>query len=338
MRQNRRPASAHPGALTEESGRAWLGRLERGPFLASFVLFTAVGRAQLGSESLSWAVGPAVVGSAAMERTRPSASANAAVPSRVQQLVAAHLAQVDQAAPGLIEMLYLTGSVTLGDYWPGVSDVDFLAVTSRTLDAGDLAAVAAAHEGMPAPSRYDGIYLERSALATTPDDCPVVPHIVNGVFRTDQRCGELNPVLWLMLTRYGIAMRGPATADLDVRVDPQRLRRWNLDNLRSYWQPLAERIRQKVAGRAAAEIADPDAVMWAVLGPARLHYTLATGEVTSKTGAAQYAAQQFPAWAALAAQAVACRAGQPVEFVTVDALATAAMVDAVVEDAWRRWG
>jgi hypothetical protein len=273
-----------------------------------------------------------------MERTWPSISANAAVPSQVQQLVAAHLERVDEAAPGLIEMLYLTGSVALGDYRPGVSDVDFLAVTSRTLDASDLAAVAAAHEGMPAPSPYDGIYLERRALATTPDDCPVVPHIVNGVFRTDHRCGELNPVLWLMLTRYGITMRGPSTADLDVRVDPQRLRRWNLDNLRSYWQPIGERIRQEVAGRAAAEIANSDAVMWAVLGPTRLHYTLATGDVTSKTGGAQYAAQQFPAWGELAAQAVACRAGQPVKFVTTDALAAATMVDAVVEDAWQRWG
>jgi ubiquinone/menaquinone biosynthesis C-methylase UbiE len=34
------------GAFTEEAGRAWLGRLKRGPFLASFVLFTAVGSAE----------------------------------------------------------------------------------------------------------------------------------------------------------------------------------------------------------------------------------------------------------------------------------------------------
>lgn len=191
---------------------------------------------------------------------------------------------------------------------------------------------------MPAAPHYDGIYLERSALPTTPDECPVVPHIVNGVFRTDQRCGELNPALWLTLTRCGIAVRGPSTADLDVRVHPQRLRRWNLDNLRSYWQPLAEQIRQAVAGRAATETAKSYGVVWAVLGPPRLHYTLATGEVTSKRGAGRYAAQQFPAWAELAARAVAWRAGQPVDFTTTDVLAATAMVDAVVEDAWRRWG
>jgi hypothetical protein len=160
-----------------------------------------------------------------MEQTRPSSSAIAAVPGSVRKLVVAHLERVDQATPGLIEMLYLTGSVALGDYRPGVSDVDFVAVTSRRLSASDLAAVAVAHEGMPAAPHYDGIYLERSALPAAPDDCSVVPHVHDGVFRADQRCGELNPLLWLMLSRCGVAMRGPSAKDLDVRVDPQRLRR-----------------------------------------------------------------------------------------------------------------
>jgi ubiquinone/menaquinone biosynthesis C-methylase UbiE len=38
------------GAFTEEAGRAWLGRMERGPFLACFLLLTAVGHTQPASE------------------------------------------------------------------------------------------------------------------------------------------------------------------------------------------------------------------------------------------------------------------------------------------------
>jgi hypothetical protein len=38
------------GAFTEEAGRAWLGRLERCLFLASLVLFTAVGSTEPVSE------------------------------------------------------------------------------------------------------------------------------------------------------------------------------------------------------------------------------------------------------------------------------------------------
>lgn len=273
-----------------------------------------------------------------MGMTTPGIGAVKVPPTSVREQVVAYLREVDRAVPGLVAMLYLTGSVALGDFWPGASDVDFLAVTSRPLAASDVAAVAAVHRGMPAALHYDGIYLERSALTATPDDCPVVPHVVNGVFHTDQACGELNPVLWLMLTRCGIAVRGPATAELGVRVDPQRLRRWNLDNLKSYWQPLAQQIRQAVAGRDSADAAGAGEVVWAVLGPSRLHYTLATGEVTSKTGAGRYAAGQFPAWAELAGRAVCSRGGQAVEFATSDTLAAAAMTEAVVQDAWRRWG
>jgi hypothetical protein len=56
--------------------------------------------------------------------------------------------------------------------------------------------------------------------------------------------------------------------------------------------------------------------MWAVLGPPRLHYTLATGAVTSKSRAAEYLAGEFPAWADLAGRARRWRAGQEVPFRT----------------------
>ncbi len=50
-----------------------------------------------------------------------------AVPGQVQELVDVHLRALDETAPGLVELLYLTGSVALGDYRPGDSDIDFLA-------------------------------------------------------------------------------------------------------------------------------------------------------------------------------------------------------------------
>jgi hypothetical protein len=263
----------------------------------------------------------------------------ASVPAVVRESVDRHLRQLDRSVPGLVDGLYLVGSVALGDYRPGASDVDFLAVTSRPLDAGDLAAVAAVHRSMPDPPQYDGVYLDRDSLVAMPDDGRAAPHVVHGEFHGDDPCGELDPALWLMLTRHGIAMRGPAPADLGLHVDPQRVRRWNLDNLKAYWQPLAAQIRQAVAGRADDATANPVGVVWAVLGPARLHYTLACGEVTSKSGAGRYAAERFPAWAELVRRALAWRdSPDSVGFVTTDAVAAAAMIDAVVDDAWRRFG
>jgi hypothetical protein len=255
----------------------------------------------------------------------------------VTELLERHLSGLDQARPGLIDGLYLIGSIALGDYRHGISDIDFLALATRPPNEQDLAAVAAAHEDAPNVPHLDGIYLDRDQLNTLPDNEQAAPHAVNGVFYPNRPCGELNPLLWLTLARYAIAVRGPRIEN--VRVDPQRLCDWNLNNLKTYWQPLAESIRQAVAGREPHAPANVEAVTWAVLGPARLHCTLATSDVISKSAAGTYAARHFPQWASLAERAVCWRQGhRSTQFTTTDALAAAAMVHAIAEDAWKRWG
>jgi hypothetical protein len=64
-----------------------------------------------------------------MEPTTPptaGAAAGVVLPAPVRRLVVGHLRRLDRGAPGLVELLYLTGSVALGDYWHGVSDVDLV--------------------------------------------------------------------------------------------------------------------------------------------------------------------------------------------------------------------
>ena len=273
-----------------------------------------------------------------MDSTPPPSDLPVATHPHIRDRVTQHLHAVDEALPGLVEMLYLTGSVALGDYRPGTSDIDFLAITRRPLNADDLATLAAIHTGIPASPHYDGLYLDHATMTAMPDNEQVVPHIVNGAFNTDQPCGELNPVLWLTLTRYGIPARGPQPADLPVHADPHRLREYNLNNLKTYWQTLADRIRYVAADRAPTSEASADTVTWTVLGPARLHYTLATGDIASKTRAAAYAADQFPTWASLTARAQRHRDGQSVTFTVADAASAAEMVDAIVTDAWAQWG
>jgi Nucleotidyltransferase domain len=256
----------------------------------------------------------------------------------VRDLLDRYLRSLDRAVPGLVDGLHLTGSVALGDYQHGVSDVDFLAITTRALGERDLAAVANIHQDLPQVPHLDGIYLDHPSLRTMPDNCPIVPHVVNGVFSSDQPCGELNPVLWLTLARYGIPARGPRTTDLGLHPDPLRLRAWNLENLRIYWQPLADQIRHAIAGREPDATANAEAVAWAALGPARLHYTLATDDVISKSAAGRYVAQRFPHWASLAERAINWRADRNTAFVTTDAFAAAEMITSIVDDAWHRWG
>ena len=59
----------------------------------------------------------------------------------VQHLVDNFLDAVDDEAPGLVERLYLTGSVALGDFRPRESDVDFVAVVAARPNGASIAAL-----------------------------------------------------------------------------------------------------------------------------------------------------------------------------------------------------
>jgi hypothetical protein len=255
----------------------------------------------------------------------------------VEHITSRYLRAVDEALPGFVQALYLTGSVALGAWQPPHSDIDAVVVTSRTAGVDDLAALRQLHADMPGKPHFDCIYVDQAAFAAQPMDCPTVPFVVTGEFFADKPCGELHPVLWLTLQRYGRTVRGPAVADLNIDVAPTALRRFNLNNLRTYWQPLAGRVRGFAAGHADHAAVAAELVAWLVLGPARLHYTLTSGDIISKTGAGAYLAEILPAWASLAQRAARWRTGTPESFVATDLLAAADSVDAVVNDAWSRW-
>lgn len=67
-------------------------------------------------------------------------------------------------------------------------------------------------------------------------------------------------------------------------------------------------------------------------GPGRLHRTIATGEIISKTRSAEYTAEVFPAYAQLLGRARAFRLGDDsVEFTRTDAFALCDLVDDVCD-------
>jgi hypothetical protein len=158
------------------------------------------------------------------------------------------------------------------------------------------------------------------------------------MFKTDAPCGELTPVVWLVLGRYGIAVRGPAPQDLGIREDREAMRSYNLDNLRDYWQPLATAIRTQLGTKPGAEPVEPEMLAWTMLGPARLHYTLRYNDIVSKAGAAAHIAEHFPSWAELAQRAARFRAGAAIPATVDDLMAAADSVDAIAEEAWRSFG
>jgi hypothetical protein len=213
------------------------------------------------------------------------------LPGRAAELTDFFLSEVDTLAPGLVQGLYLVGSVALGDFQAHSSDVDFVAVSEERANETEVQGLARAHEAVR--SRYlglnfDGPHLAWPDLAAGPQACPPAPFIHEGRFEPSGQYA-INPVTWHELADHGVARRGPSLIGLSIWHDPAALRAWTLNNLVEYWRPWLDRYREGPAG--IAQLDDP--VTWGVLGVARLHCTAASGRITSKTGAGRYALGVF---------------------------------------------
>jgi hypothetical protein len=224
------------------------------------------------------------------------------VASEVGAAIDAYLGTVDAAAPGLVDSLAVTGSVALGDYCPSTSDVDLVAVVRARPTDADLVALASVHR--PSRPSVDVLYVTRDDLARNP--CGLsLPGSVGAEFRRDGAF-DANPVVWRLLARHAITMRGVLPPPEDVWFDADVLRRWNLANLDSYWSEWVRRARAE--DPTELRVRHEYGLQWMVLGVPRLHYTVATLDVTSKSGAGRYAREVAPTqWRVVLDAALALR-------------------------------
>jgi hypothetical protein len=239
-------------------------------------------------------------------RERRSSANSLWPPAEVRQVCDTYLSMVDEVAPGLVEGLYLHGSLGFGEWYAGRSDVDFVAVTSHRPDPDTVRLLRDVHdrvaETFPRPA-YDGFYCTWADLARPTSSCPDVPCTLGGGFEEQGRL-DVNPVTWHELAWHGETVRGPRLDDVEIWTDLRVLREYSHGNLSSYWQKQADAI-----GQFPAEASKPEIVTWFVLGVPRLHHLLATDRLTSKDGAGRHVVDAFgEGWRILAAEALSYRA------------------------------
>jgi hypothetical protein len=252
--------------------------------------------------------------------------------STAQAAVDSYLDQLSRALPDAVSGVYLTGSAALGDWQEGRSDLDLLTLTDRPLAGADLDALADLHSRLSGRPYRDAIYAQLSEAGRPGSpDTPGLPHVIDGGFSPAGYAPD--PVLWATLDRHGITLTGPPAGHLGASPDPGWLRDWNRGNLQDYWGPWAAGFRARVT-ELDRETFDPEVVSWGLLGPGRLHCTITTGAIVSKTGSADYTAEHFPAYADLLARARAWRLGDDsVRFSKAGALDAADLIDAIVASA-----
>ena len=226
-------------------------------------------------------------------------------------LAANHLiALLERHMPGFIESLTLIGSAADGDFRPGKSDLDFVAVLARPISEAVVEGLVVVHRLYGSDltlSTLDGIWVTAAELAAGPDATPEGPSTRDGQF-LERAAGNRNPVTWLALRDASLTILGTLDRTA-IRHDPSRLRSWTRENVESYWAPWLAQSREFLSGSGIATLR-ASAVMWGVLGISRLHYTLATGRIASKSEAGEHALAVFePRWHPIIEEALRIRRG-----------------------------
>jgi nucleotidyltransferase-like protein len=260
--------------------------------------------------------------------TLPADGGGPVLPTQVTGTTNLYLKLIDQALPGQVTGFYLTGSIPLGDYRPGFSDIDGVVVLRDPLTATAserdapvhaerLAAIRAVHEQLPSAPAFDVAYLTAADLAVAPDPGKPVVFTLDGEFKQAPFGGPVSSVLWSELARQSIALR--SVPDLVVHDDQEALEAFTRANLTSYWASRFDALESAFADHPDDGIVDPWILPWVMLGVPRLHALLATGNIISKTAAGEHALIAFPEWSSLLHRCLDHRSGQPETFTVTDA-------------------
>jgi predicted nucleotidyltransferase len=186
-------------------------------------------------------------------------------------------------ASGVADALWVGGSLATGDYVPGVSDLDLVAVTSERLMGEALAQVAQIHEELDAGLAY-GMdlgcqYADAGRLVDVAVEHPTWTH------------GEMLDRTVSLVTRaelvlHGLPLLGPPPDELLPPVTPDGVRDAARAELTGYWSYAARRPR--LFWRL------PVMVDLSLTAMARARHALAYGELLTKSAAIEQA--RAPRW------------------------------------------
>ena len=214
------------------------------------------------------------------------------LPHDVSRLLDEFVDVLDRELPGVVEGVYVVGSLALDDYRPGVSDVDLVVVSA--VDPGPAAQAALQRVQRvvtsPAAPVLDAIFLTWNDLAGPAGADAGWAHFGDGAVHP--KAGyNANPPVWRTIARRGVTVRGPAPETLRVFDDDDEIVRFCRTDLLGYWANWASAARG--FGKTAAFASTDAGLVWGALNPTRLHAEATTGRVISKGAGVAHIAQHF---------------------------------------------
>lgn len=228
------------------------------------------------------------------------------IPDSVQLLLKDFLVEVNQTLPGLLNGFYLYGSIAMGNFQSGKSDVDFVALLNHPCAEDEIRQLASIHKLITHQyPQYpmDGSYLQKGDIGKLSDEIPSHPYFDGELLLIGHY--EINLITWWILKNHGVTLHGEDIRLLSFNVDWNTLRDSMHNNLNTYWHKWAYNHEY------FQYLLDDESIEWALLGILRLYYSFKENSITSKTNAGEYALLQLPSkWHPLINHAVALRNGE----------------------------
>lgn len=195
--------------------------------------------------------------------------------------------------------LYLTGSLTYGDFVPKRSDVDLCVVVKQALSVAELESIQRLH--IETEHRYPD-WTKRVECSYLPIDLvhevlpPKIPRPWwgHGVFYAEAPYGNEWILNQYFLYTSGVALMGPEFRTLVSHVDLNEVQKASARDLFQEWEP-------KV--RNSESLNDGHLQSYVVLNLCRILYTVIYGDAGSKTIAASWVKAVYPQWSDLIEQA-----------------------------------
>ena len=223
------------------------------------------------------------------------------LPQDAAHAIESYLRTADRLLPGAVIACAVGGSIALGAYRPGRSDIDVVAVIGdewkerrgllsrlRLLHLSQLPRLSVrAGRGLGFSACCNTVFIWESEVRLPVSEIHPIGSHVGEIFEP-AGAFDVNPVIWKQLVDGGISVRGGPVSKWGLDPAPEVLHEWVARNLHEYWTPLAESL-----GRNRRKLS-AGGVEWCLLGPARMLQTLMTGDIISKEAAGQHALNEFP--------------------------------------------
>ncbi len=204
--------------------------------------------------------------------------------------------------------LYLTGSLTYGDFDPGSSDIDYLALLDRPITPFERIALEQAHadlfEGYPVwRERVEGSYVVRAMLRSVLPPPVGRPYLNGGAFwHPDPPYGNEWLINLHAVQETGIALIGPPPGAL---IPPVRIEDVRAANRRDLFEERLPDIDDPAA------LPDSHHEAYVTLTLCRILYREFNDGIASKRVAAAWVSEQYgDPWQSLIERALAWQRGQ----------------------------